>query len=470
MSNDLRVSNHSYGRLCGWNQAGTYWYGDRSISTNEDLYFGRYDSDATNIDQIVYEGVFHLPVWSVGNDCGHYSGAQPIWHWVPNPTLVWTNLVHEVDGGGNGFDSIASHKGAKNVLTVGAVSDIVGGYSTTSDVVMTSFSSFGPMDDGRIKPDIVANGVSLYTPMAASDSDYDNASGSSFAAPSVAGSIGLLVELNELLRGTNRPLFASTLKALVIHTADEAGGAPGPDYRFGWGLMNTLTAAQVMSNNAVWGYFKPHIKEVVLPDQDYIEFRVEADTNQPLRVTICWTDPPGQEHPYELDPTNIVLVNDLDLRVIDPSGSVTNKPWVLNPSSPAVAATTGDNIRDNVEQVHIENPSNGWYTVNVTHKGTLSSGVQDVSIIVTGNTPTNAPEFKIIEFSLTPKPYHLMEWGSVVGSVYRIWTMTNLLESGAWTNGIADDMSCTKETTSWPDEAYTGAVDNVRFYRVKTIE
>lgn len=148
-------------------------------------------------------------------------------------------------------------------------------------------------------------------------------------------------------------------------------------------------------------HFRGVIKEVALPDQDYIEFRVKADTTQPLRVTICWTDPPGPEQPYQLDPTNLVLVNDLDLRVISPDGSVTNKPWVLNPTNPAAAATTGDNIRDNVEQVLIPNPTDGWYTVRVTHKGSLSNGVQDVSIIVTGNIPTNAPEFRITGFDFS---------------------------------------------------------------------
>ena len=90
-----------------------------------------------------------------------------------------------------------------------------------------------------------------------------------------------------------------------------------------------------MTNDAAWTNAKPHIKEVVLRNHDSLEFRVKAVINQPLRATICWTDPPPPgEQPYALDPTNIVLVNDLDLRVIDPSGSVTNKPWVLNPTNP----------------------------------------------------------------------------------------------------------------------------------------
>jgi hypothetical protein len=233
--------------------------------------------------------------------------------------------------------------------------------------------------------------------------------------------------------------------------------------------MNTLKAAQVMTNDAAWGYFRPHIKEVVLRNEDSIEFRVKTVTNEPLRTTICWTDPPGREQPYALNPTNTVLVNDLDLRVISPDGSITNKPWVLNPTNPADAATTGDNIRDNVEQVHIQNPSNGWYTVRVTHKGSLGNGMQDVSIIVTGNTPTNVPLLKLTDISVTPSTNISLRWDSVVGSLYRLETSTNLVQ-GVWTDDFADDISAIKETIAWTDMVHTGTMDRVRFYRVKTVE
>jgi hypothetical protein len=77
------------------------------------------------------------------------------------------------------------------------------------------------------------------------------------------------------------------------------------------------------------------------------------------------------------------LVNDLDIRISD--GVTTFKPWVLDPANPSVAATTGDNIRDNVEQVYIPNTIPGKaYTITISHKGTLVSGPQAYSLIVTG--------------------------------------------------------------------------------------
>jgi hypothetical protein len=78
----------------------------------------------------------------------------------------WTSQARGADGGASGYDCISQQGCAKNILTVGAVNDIVGGYSSPGDVVMSSFSSWGPTDDGRIKPDICANGVGLYSSLA----------------------------------------------------------------------------------------------------------------------------------------------------------------------------------------------------------------------------------------------------------------------------------------------------------------
>jgi hypothetical protein len=322
----------------------------------------------------VNTSLYCLPVWSAGNDRNDGPASQPVSHKVWAGYWADSKTVRNLDGYDNGFDTIESRKTAKNILTVGAVDDIVGGYTHPSDVVMSSFSGFGPTDDGRIKPDVVANGVGLITPAGGGDYDYyspDGISGTSFSAPSVAGSLGLLQQMHEELHGTNQPLWASTLKGVVLHTADEAGGDDGPDYRFGWGLMNTFAAAQLLTNNAAYNS-KPHVKEVALPDGEQVLFHVNADTSLPLRVTLCWTDPPGPLPPQDqLDPTNSVLVNDLDLRVISPNGT-TNFPWVLDPTNRTNAATTGDNWRDNVEQVHIDSTSTGLYTIVVSHKGALS--------------------------------------------------------------------------------------------------
>ncbi len=334
---------------------------------------------------------------------------------------------------------------------------------------MSSFSCFGPTDDGRIKPDIVANGTGLITPAGGGDYYYyypSGISGTSFSAPSVAGSLGLLQQLHEQLHGTNQPLLASTYKGLVIHTADEAGSHDGPDYRFGWGLMNTLSAARLMTNNAAYNS-KPHIKEVILPDGDEVLFHVAADSSMPLRVTLCWTDPPGPLPPqYQLDPTNLVLVNDLDLRVIAPNGT-TNYPWVLDPSNPTNAATTGDNTRDNVEQVHIKNTTTGLYAVVVSHKGVLTNGVQDASILLSGNLPEDI-DITFTEIALTSGASRV-EWVGSVGSIHTVMSSTNLLETNGW-SALSDDISIIREFTQWTDEGSTNTAEACRFYRIQEVK
>ena len=94
----------------------------------------------------------------------------------------------------------------------------------------------GPTDDGRIKPDISAKGgkhVFLYWSIKRFSSYARNFSGTSMSAPNVSGSLLLLQQHYNDLNGEY--MLASTLRALALHTADEAGFAPGPDYRFGLG-------------------------------------------------------------------------------------------------------------------------------------------------------------------------------------------------------------------------------------------
>lgn len=459
-SNDLRISNHSYGRSTGWNiisfDGGInyywIWYGDISVDTYEDHKFGFYSpTEAREIDSVVYQAKTYLPIWSAGNEYGGYNlgpASQPVWHYVPiGDYLVPTNLLHEADGGGARFDLVPPQGVAKNILTVGAIEKITGGYQEPSDAVLASFSSVGPTDDGRIKPDVVAPGVDVLTSHYSSNTSYETVSGTSFSSPAVAGSLELISQLYSQLNGTNRTLLASTLKAIAIHTADEAG-TTGPDYSYGWGVFNTLKASVLVTNDHLSATHQ-HIKEFYIPDQDYVEFSISATNATPLKITTCWTDPEGPVLTLSTDPTNLVLINDLDLRLISPSG-VTNYPWVLNPQNPATAATTGDNIRDNVEQVFIQTPENGNYTVRLTHKGSLTNGWQTASLLLSGNILTTRVPLKIESFS-TDSGTNLLEWTAVPGAFYQVLGRTNLL-SGNWgettgeINALRPDLAVTVST------------------------
>jgi len=170
------VSNHAYGWTRGWH--GDTWYGNPAISDQEDYLFGFYDSSSEDWDDIAYNAPYYLIVKSAGNDRNDCDPDPPD--------------DYPCDRAPDGYDCIGQQCISKNVLTVGAVDDITGGYTGPSDVVMSSFSSWGPADDGRIKPDIVANGIGLYSTWHTGNSDYNSIGGTSMAAPSVTGSISLL--------------------------------------------------------------------------------------------------------------------------------------------------------------------------------------------------------------------------------------------------------------------------------------
>ncbi|MBN1514154.1 MAG: S8 family serine peptidase [Phycisphaerae bacterium] len=381
----LRVSNHSYGFSTGWTYNSSYgewfWYGDVTVSTVEDNWFGLYTSYSAELDDLAVDYPYYLICKSAGNDRNDDGPGAGGGHYYYNPSSgywEWSTTTRDPDGD---YDSLGSECVAKNILAVGAVEDVVGGYSGTGSVTMSSFSSWGPTDDGRIKPDICGNGVGLYSAIDDSNSSYYDLSGTSMSSPNVSGSMGVLIQHWRSTHPTEGDMRSATLKGLVIHTADETGSANGPDYRFGWGLMNTLKAANTITADVTQSLT---ISEQTLSSGGSFTLPLTTDGSTPLRVTLSWTDPAGTPPGNLLNPTNAMLVNDLDVRLVRTSPATTFYPWVLNPASPSAAATTGDNSRDNVEQVVVSSPGANSFTLSVTHKGTLSGGSQAFSLIITG--------------------------------------------------------------------------------------
>jgi hypothetical protein len=476
-TNAFKVSNHSYSTRGGWQYFGAwYWFGDSNVSQTVDWKFGAYITNAASIDATVYTARTYLPVWTPGNSRNEGPTTQPTNHYYVPPGsqtgYLVTNVTRSIDGDSGGYDSLHPEGCAKNVLTVGAVSNLVNGYTGTGSVGLGTFSPFGPTDDGRIKPDVVAPGVDIFMAGSASDTYFVLGSGTSFAAPAITGSINLLNQLRTSLHTNSRAWLASTMKALVIQTADEAGTNAGPDFKFGWGLMNTRQAAELVRNNATNGW-KSFIKEVFLPDGGSIEFPILAlDGTNALKVTICWTDPAGSSVTNVIDPVTPRLVNDLDLRIIAPSG-VTNFPWVLNPdltnqsaTARAALATTGDDTRNNVEQVVITNAVASNYLARVTHKGSLGTNGQWVSLLVSGVQAQSKPPFIISQTSVTTSNKLAFAWPSVVGQLYQVQSLNNL-EGASWTNWDGE-ISATKTNTAV--EVDMSGPDGRSFYRVMEVE
>lgn len=350
-ANGLLISNHSYGYVVGW------YYDEGWIWPNNSAFFGHYYSATASWDEIAVNAPYYLIVKSSGND----RGDGPV------------GDINPQDGP---YDCIAPKGIAKNILTVGAVEDVSGGYSgDPNDVIMSSFSSWGPADDGRIKPDICGNGVGLYSSYDNSNTAYNSISGTSMSAPNVTGSLLLLQEYyNDL---NSAWMKSATLKGLAIHAADECGPDDGPDYMFGWGLLNNETAANVITNRNVSSLMKEETYSGTL-----YSLSVTATGSEPLRASLVWTDPKGT--PPAVGSSAIMLVNDLDMTI---SGTKTTySPYKLDKDNPSNAATTGDNDVDNVEQIHIASPAAGSYTISITHEGSISGGSQNFSLIVTGIT------------------------------------------------------------------------------------
>jgi PKD repeat protein len=379
----MLVTNHSYGTITGWflNGSTWVWYGEPSISNTADYKFGFYDSRAAEWDNIALNNPFMLICKSAGNDRGQVRTGTGEWQYSDG--TPGTGTPPPADGGASGYDCISTYGNAKNILTVGAVrkinnSNTNNGWTQVSDVVMSTFSGWGPTDDGRIKPDVVGCGVSVYSPISTSNTAYDTYQGTSMASPNVSGSLFLVQQHFNNLK--NRFMRAATLKALAIHTADEAGNA-GPDYQYGWGLINTAKAVQLITDSS-----NNIIDERSLSNgSTYTTAITATGGTTPLRVTIVWHDRAGTPTSPQLNPTTRMLVNDLDLRVRRNSDNTVFFPYILDPATPAAAATTGDNIRDNVEQVFIAAPQQGTYTITVSHKGSLAQGqAQPFSIIISG--------------------------------------------------------------------------------------
>ena len=380
----IYLSNHSYGYITGW--SGTDWYGVNG--EREDRRFGQYSTTAVSWDALHYSAPYYLAFKAAGNDRDDTAPSAGTTYRYLNGGS-WVSKVYDpatdpyADGWDQGgYDTLEEVTTAKNIMTVGAVNDAVsGGVRVPANGTMSTFSNWGPTDDGRIKPDIVANGVSLYSTYNTSDSSYASMSGTSMATPNAAGTAALLVEYyGNFFPG--QAMRSSTLKGLIIHTADDLG-RPGPDYSYGWGLLNAEAAANQIQKHAGAPnslFLKESLLDAVTPSESYV---FHWDGVQPIRATICWTDPAGPAK-STLDDRTPVLVNDLDIKITGPGGTPAYFPYVLDLYNPTNVAKTGTNVLDNVEQIYIAAPAAGLYTLTVSHKGTLSGGQQHYSLFLTG--------------------------------------------------------------------------------------
>ncbi|MBS1660392.1 MAG: S8 family serine peptidase, partial [Bacteroidetes bacterium] len=388
----LLVSNHSYADIAGWyfDDSQNRWEFWGNPGDTVDIRFGLYNEDAHIWDTIAYAAPDYLIAKAAGNNRGETGPAVGQTYYRMDSRGIFTNSGGRPGNisSNNSYNTIATYGNAKNILTLGAVSPIPGGYTSPSDVVLADFSSLGPTGDGRIKPDLVADGVNVLSSVSGSDNAYDIFSGTSMASPAAAGSSFLLQEYYYKLKG--QFMHSATLKGLLIHTADEAGPKPGPDYVFGWGLINMgRAAAAITADN---GDHSQQIIQGTISGTAPVTYRIVATGKVPVTATLCWTDIPGTPATIPAGSHNFAdaglkLVNDLDLRITDSASGKVFMPWVLNPASPGTAATKGNNFRDNVEKVELGDtltPGNTYF-ITVSHTKALTGGAQAYALLISGD-------------------------------------------------------------------------------------
>lgn len=276
------------------------------------------------VDQQLFEHPTLMHVFSAGNanpsDCGYGAGAD------------WGNIT----GG---------HKMAKNSIATANI---------YADASLVSSSSRGPAYDGRLKPDISANGQDQES--LDPNNGYQVFGGTSGAAPGIAGCLAQLTHAFRTINGVD-DVPSALLKATILNTATDLGNV-GPDYQFGWGHINTWRALRLLEQHQ-W-------LEGNADQNGDITHTLQIPSGvKEAKIMLYWAEPPA------LEGNARALINDLDLTVNNSGGTV-NLPWLLNPTPNASILNTpagrGRDSLNNMEQVLLENPTAGTYTIHI--KGT----------------------------------------------------------------------------------------------------
>jgi len=335
----------------------------------------------------------HSNSWG-SDDSSYTSRAREV------DEYMWENkdmlILFAAGNSGDEENTMASPATAKNILSVGASGN---GNRDSSQNDMASFSSRGPTDDGRLKPEIVAPGQGSQgwygdddIISAKSDGDpdsqnneYTDMQGTSMATPIVAGSAAVVREYFEegyYPREDIENPSAALIKAVLVNSAEEITGAGAytngdsyPNFDQGFGrttLDNSLEFADNQRNLKVFD----EIIGLKTGESDNYTITVE-NSSEPLEVTMAYTDYPGSPTAEK------ALVNDLNLKVTAPDGSIF-KGNVFEGTDPGQSTTGGefDNLNPLENVLRIE-PQVGEYEIEVIGEN-IPKERQPYALAITG--------------------------------------------------------------------------------------
>ena len=355
---------------------------------------GEYDIDAAQFDELVRDADASTP------------GDQP--------------YILEFSAGNAGPDSetMDSPASGKNVIATGASENVAGTLAETYGLyadgpdTMADFSSRGPCQDGRIKPDLVAPGTWIASAASTNadesavawtviDGYYVYMGGTSMSGPHAAGAAAVFVQYYKSLH-TNAVPSPALVKAALINSADEldeANGGPGPvpNNDEGWGRINLANI--IVTNIASAPRFYQYLDQTVLltNSQVYSQHIFVQGSDEPLKITLAYTDVPG--FPGAIP----ALVNDLDLEVVAPDGTLYRGNQFGGGES-VPNAPTPDKL-NNVEGIYLSQLAPGDYLVRVRSSKIVQDAItntpnvidQDFALVSSGNLARPGTGFILLD-------------------------------------------------------------------------
>ncbi len=288
------------------------------------------------------------------------------------------------NNGGSGLGSIRPPSLAKNVLSVGSTgNDKLGASSDT----VSGFSSQGPVEDGRIKPDVVIPGHMLASARSSypgahagwgrppdGQSSYVYGSGTSMATPAAAGSAAIVTQF--IREEYDHEPSPALLKAILINGAVPLDGYEYPGNQQGWGRIDLVKS---LLETATYKIYRED-QEVILdmdPGSDMQSYWFLVKSDEDLKVTLTWSDVPGQVS------SNMHLINDLDLEFIDPDGNKYSGNNFTDGVTDVLDEFNPDRL-NNVEGILVKTPTEGLWNLRVRAYN-IPQGSQDYTLIVSGN-------------------------------------------------------------------------------------
>lgn len=403
-----RIVSQWFGAI--WENAATYTQAYNMVITNNSygsitgdcVYAGVYDLYSRLLDLQAEDYPQLLHAFAAGNDGDNTCAPFPL-------------AYHTVLGG---------YQSAKNILTVGR---------TDYTQVSSGSSSSGPVRDGRLKPEIT--GIGIINSTNGAGTGYFVDFGTSMSSPNIAGGLALLVERYRQLNGGANPQ-RSLMKTILLNGARDVG-TKGPDFRHGYGTMMLERSLRILENKQ---YSQRTIAQAQVQDS---VITVPANTSQ-LKVMLYWHDPAAN-----VLATN-TLVHDLDLEIIAPGNTVV-LPAVLDASAAGVKnpASPGADHTNNQEQVIMDNPAPGNYTIRVKGTEVLTRPQQSYAIafdyVPTELRFTNPVKGSMVQAENFGFPVAWEDEGNGPGLYKLEYSLDN---GGLWTE-IVNDLKDTTRLYFW---------------------